>query len=175
MRYLILLAVALLPACNSTERVSRKSDIRVEMILPQSAEHVELETHQTLIPPVPVKQPLPAFPAEYPAQEDFKIAICSELIISGDGVVVGDQSIDDAPACEPTDSAQSSVFYPEVRKAVQRWSFIGAAICDDTDAAGDCDESAAPLRPIAVKLAYRFEFTASNGNHAVIVHSPQNP
>lgn len=136
------------------------------MVIPESAAHVELQSKQRFFAPIPIDAPLPDFPVGY-LSADKRIVICSELVVSEDGVVTSDAQIDDAPGCEMVTSKESRSLYPLVQHAVHRWQYFGAAICDYELDESECDEPNARLSPVAVKLAYKFTFSTTQNHHSV--------
>jgi len=56
---------------------------------------------------------------------------------------------------------------PTLSNALNAWTFAAAAICHFESSESECDGASAKLRTVAVKLAYRIEFTQQDGVKAV--------
>jgi hypothetical protein len=136
----LLLLVLFLTGCASSHKQIHSS-IRKDMILPVGAVREELRQDQVFLAPVPIKEPMPTFPDDYPAGKDLEANICVELVISAEGTVDGVTQIAAAPDCERAGSANSVLLYPQVAAAVNQWTYFGAAICTFDESEDECSAS----------------------------------
>jgi hypothetical protein len=166
LKALSLSVIALASACSITDSRPERNDLWVDMIIPKSAAHIELQSRQRFFAPVPINAPLPDFQAGY-LSTGKRVVICSELVISEDGAVTSDEQIDDGLECEEVASEDSQHLYPLVHRAVHQWQYFGAAICDFELNEGECDDPGARLSPVAVKLAYKFTFSTTHDHPSV--------
>ena len=155
-----LLSAVLISGCATHGRVDKN------MILPDSAPRVVLESHQAFLIPTPIETPLPEFP-ENTRKNLADTTICASFAVSADGEVSDIQPLDQAEDCVAQDSAEAQLLYPQVRSALARWSFFGGAICSYEKSEAECDQADAKLQPTAVRLAYRFRFAMVNGKRSV--------
>lgn len=135
------------------------------MILPDGAQQTAIKTKQKFLMAAPVEERMPGFPS-VPAPQ-AETTVCVEFVVSEAGETSSVKQIDAAPGCEPVGSDSSGIFLPEVRNAVDSWTFFGAALCDFEVSEDECEETGARLTPLAIKLAYRFEFTQAEGRRRV--------
>lgn len=136
------------------------------MILPDNAQQLEPDKNQKFLMATPIEAPLPSFPADAPVVA--RTVICVEFVISMEGTTTTIQQIDAFPGCEAVDSNASRYFYPEVREALSKWTYFGAAMCHYETSESECDEDTAIVTPIPIKLAYRFTFTQAGGKSSVV-------
>lgn len=153
----IVIAVAL--AGCAAGRTNRA--VESGMILPDGAQQTEIKAKQKFLMATPIVERMPDFPS-VAVQQDETI-VCVGFVVTEEGEVSSVDQIDSAPGCEPVGSMASRAFLPEVRSAVESWAFFGAAICDYDASEDECDAVGARLTPMAIRLAYRFTFTQSNG------------
>lgn len=156
-----------LAGCASSAPESTSSSIRKDMILPVGAVREELRQNQLFLAPVPINEPMPGFPDDYPIHGDADVDICIELLVSSDGAIDDLTQISTAHGCEPARSVASVLLYPEVAAAVKRWTYFGAAICTFESSEDECNTTDAELRAVPVKLAYRFKFRIVDGRRLV--------
>lgn len=140
------------------------------MILPVNAAHLEVRSDQKFIMAVPVDDRMPDFPAN--ANRD-SAKICLEFVVTEDGEVHSPLQIDSAAGCEPIGDPGSMPFVKEAVRAVEDWTFFGAAICDFNYDEAECDTHAARLRPVSIKLAYKFTFSTAGGKRVVAADAAQ--
>jgi len=114
--------------------------------------------------PVPIESPSPRFPEN---AKQTAVAVCVEIEVSEEGLVRAARQIEASPDCEARGTQASAAFFPAVREAVESWSFFGAAVCEYEIDEAQCDHGTARLTPVAVKLAYRFEFSQAKGTRQV--------
>lgn len=153
---------ATLSGCATQRPTTRSVD--TAMILPAGAERTRMKPGEKFLMPVPVESPSPRFPeaATQPA-----VHICVEIVVSEEGLVGPVRQIDTSPDCESPGSEASAMFFPPVREAVETWTYFGAALCEYATDESQCDQGFARLTPVAVKLAYRFEFSQAKGTRRV--------
>lgn len=158
-RLLLILSLMMLAACASQ---GYRQHVDRGMILPFSAARLDVQTNQKFIMAVPIKDKMPVFPSR---TKQASATICIEFVVTSDGRVRDAVQIDNAPDCEHI-SELTQPFASEAIRAVSEWTFFGAAICEFVEAESECDTATANLRPVSIKLAYRFSFsTSASGNH----------
>lgn len=145
---------------------SRKDFVDKMMILPANSSYVEVERNQRFIMAIPINNPTPEFPLDGPG-ELTDATICSRFVVTEDGRVRDIEQIDDAPNCMMLGSKRGEVFMGQVRKALEQWTYFGAAICEFEISEDECRDGRGYLRPLSIRLAYRFNFTTKNGGRAV--------
>jgi len=159
----ILLLTPFLIACAS-DRTRRQ--VSSGMILPKSAERIEVAERQLFVMATPIETPTPTYPAGSVASGQH--AVCVEFVVRADGTVDSIRRIEGHVGCEVLEAPQLSPFLDSVTQTVHKWTFFGAALCNYQNAEAECESLDAQLRPIDIKLAYRFVFTMSNGKRSVV-------
>lgn len=157
---LVATLAAALAGCATADRA-----VESGMILPDGAQQTEIKTKQKFLMAVPVEERMPDFPSA--SVQQAETAVCVEFVVTEEGQTSSVRQIDAAPGCEAVGSDFSGIFLPEVRNAVESWTFFGAALCDFEVSEDECDAAGARLTPIAVRLAYRFRFTQAEGRRRV--------
>lgn len=162
-----LLLILCFSGCTYSAPRSDSSSVEKDMILPLGAVREELRQNQVFFAPVPINDPMPAFPNEYPTHGDADIDICVELLVSSEGAIDDMTQISTSDGCESAASVASVLLYPEVATAVRKWTYFGAAICTFESSEDECSTTNATLRAVPVKLAYRFKFRIVDGRRSV--------
>lgn len=140
------------------------------MILPVNAAYLEVRSDQKFIMAVPIDDRNPDFPVN--ADRDSAM-VCLEFLVTGEGVVHAPLQIASAAGCEPIGYPGSMPFVREATRAVEGWTFFGAAICDFNYDESECDIDATRVRPVPIKLAYKFSFSTVGGKRAVVADAAQ--
>jgi len=154
--------LATVPGCASKRLHTRSID--ATMILPAGAERTQLKPGQTFLMPVPIDSPSPRFPENV---KPSSAVVCVEIEVSGEGVVGAVRQIAPSPDCAAPGTDASTVFVPAVSEAVRSWTYFAAALCEYETDEMQCEQGTARLTPVAVKLAYRFQFSQANGTRGV--------
>jgi hypothetical protein len=158
-------AAGLIALTGCAAQLSARHAVEKGMILPEGAQQTELKANQKFLMAAPIENRMPAFP-KAPVQQ-AETTICVEFIVSEDGRAGSVHQIDTAPGCEKIENSASRIFFPAVRTAVESWTYFGSALCDYEVSEGECEQGTAKLTPLAIKLAYKFSFTQSNGKRGV--------
>lgn len=167
MTYLLIrYSLFILIAMTASSCASRKDFVDQVMILPANSSYVEVEKNQRFIMAVPINSPTPAFPLDgHSGLNDA--TICSRFVVTEDGRVRDIEQIDDAPNCMALSRMGGDVFMGQVRKALEQWTYFGAAICEFEASEDECRDGHGSLRPLSIRLAYRSNFSTKNGRRAV--------
>lgn len=163
---LFLALVFLLGACKAMH----KGDVGMSMILPKTAERLEVPEEQQFLFPVPIIEPiLPAYPPALLGSGIQQI-ICVEIVIDENGEVSHARPLLDLPECPSSNRPPNPLFTSAAISAVKQWQFAAAAICrfpKTVQKNDDCHGDEVVITNIAIKLAYTFTFSVKNNKSAV--------
>ncbi|NIJ70160.1 hypothetical protein [Xanthomonas sp. 60] len=138
------------------------------MILPQSATTLEVDKNQLFIMAEAINTPSPAFPqVDLSSMEN--LTVCARFIVTEDGSVKDVERIEESPGCNRVSDDNGEPFMLEVQNALQKWTYFSAAICEFDISEDECQGQQAKIRPLAIRLAYRFDFSMKNGRRRVSV------
>ena len=164
----ILVLILLLTACKTMH----KGDVGMNMILPKTAETLEVPEDQQFLFPTPIIEPiLPVYPAALLGSGVQQI-ICVEIVIDENGEVSNAHPLMDLPECPSSDKPPNPLFTAAAISAVKQWQFAAAAICrfpKTVKKNDDCQGDDVVITSIAIKLAYTFAFSVKNNRSAVTV------
>jgi hypothetical protein len=168
----MMFAPALALACSSC--ATRSASVDQRMILPDSAEHYEMQDRQTFMLPLPLENEPPAMPDLLGNHDLAPTTVCAEIVIDEAGQVTQVTPLHDAD-CGQGDSQAVVQLQQAMLSKLAQWHFDPAAVCtfataeaakqDDPDAA--CVAGRAERRNTAVKLAYAFTFEVRDGKRKV--------
>ena len=163
---LLIIPVILTTACVNV----RSGDVGMGMVLPKSAEKLEVPKDQQFLFSTPIAEPiLPDYPVELIASK-ATANVCIEIIIDENGEVTHTVPLFDAPGCEITASSRNPLFVDASIRAIKQWQFSAAAICKFPTTAvknDTCDGEGVVITTIPIKLAYTFSFSVKNKNPIV--------
>lgn len=144
---------------------ARKGDVGMGMILPKSAEKIEVPEDQTFLFPVPVVEPvLPEYPTALIASKQ-SANVCIEIVIDENGEVSRTVPLFDIPDCPDSSNKLNPLFIEASIKAIKQWQFSAAAICKfpvTVKKNDDCEGDGVIISTIPIKLAYTFGFSVKN-------------
>ena len=159
----MVIACAVLAACAGK---TVRSDVAYEMILPEGVARTDVQDRQQFVMAVPINQPLPAYPGGARALAG-QLPVCVEFVVTEDGAVVSQQLLEGAPDCVEADQPGIAPFIDAALAAVSQWQFFGAGLCTWQQEEAECVDGRAEVRPLAIRLSYRFRFHTDSGKVAM--------
>lgn len=95
--------------------------------------------------------------------------MCVEFVVSEDGVVRSPQLLAGVPDCVDADRPGITPFVEASLAAVAQWRFFGAGMCTWQQEEAECVDGRAEVTPLAIRLSYRFRFSAARNGSKVVV------
>lgn len=160
----MLVACTVLAACAGKKV---RTDVAYEMILPEGVARTEVQDRQQFVMAVPINQPLPAYPGGARAPSG-QLPVCVEFVVTEEGAVVSPQRLEGAPDCVGGDQPGIAPFIDAALAAVSQWQFFGAGLCTWQQEEAECVDGRAEVRPLAIRLSYRFRFSAGRNGSKVV-------
>lgn len=164
---MLILWASLLLACQSRSR-----HVTSDLVLPDVAERITIESHQRFLFPGELGAlPAPAFPAVVDHRRDVDITVCLSFTVDAGGSTrdIRSEGLTGKRCANP---AEHAVFVDAAIAAVNRWEFIAAAVCEYSsveDARREDPECghAQSVTAVPVRLAWTFRFVSSDGRRRV--------
>ncbi|WP_152980850.1 hypothetical protein [Stenotrophomonas koreensis] len=140
------------------------------MILPEGAERTQVEDKQQFVMAVPYRQPLPAYPAGVTAVA-AQLPVCVEFVVGEDGAAHSPRLLEGVPDCVAASQPGITPFVDAALAAVAQWQFFGAGMCTWQREEAECSDGRAHVTPLAIRLSYRFRFSAGTPGQPVAVEA----
>ncbi|HEX5693143.1 MAG TPA: hypothetical protein VFY00_00815 [Arenimonas sp.] len=171
MNRLVALGMAwLLLVSGGCTKHAARADVDVGLIIPRGGQ-VEMPENQQFLFPTPVfENPLPEYPSEHLADGLDEQVVCLQILIDEGGSVAWSTAFDGPAGCPSAEQPALPAFTRSARKAVADWQFLAAAVCTYPEGRPkneDCSGEGVEMRPLAVKLSYRFRFGWREGRPSV--------
>lgn len=166
----LLAAFALLAGCSTKPvRLDRSGNVNHDLITPAASARMLLDSNQIFVPGEQTNpEVLPRYPAQLLPLRLPEQAVCVSFVVNRDGSVSDVTplyGIADCPADADAGAARPE-FVAATREAVSRWDFFSFQRCTfppGTPDASKCNGPDSTVEQVAVTLAYRFVFSASDG------------
>ena len=163
------LAVACVVLVACTGKAVR-TGVAHEMILPEGVERTVEQERQQFMMAVPIAQSMPVWP-EGVASLAAQLPVCVEFVISEDGAVHSPRLLESVPDCVGPSQPGITPFVDAALAAVVQWQFFGAGICTWQQEETECSDGRAQVTPLAIRLSYRFRFSAGTPGQPVAVEA----
>ena len=147
------LVVLFLAGCKTSSAVG------MQMVLPPTAEVMDVPDDKTFLMASPVTQPLPASPSG--VQRGASARVCIEFVIDENGTVASATPLYGLAECPAPKEELDPRFIASAVEAAGRWQFLAAAICsfpEAVEATDDCSGDEVAVTTVAIKIAYVFLF-----------------
>lgn len=168
---MLLSVLLLLPGCSSTHgRGGPSTGVGVDMILPPAATRMSVPDDRVFLMAAIVDNDLPVYPPVLLDRQIGHQSVCAEIVVGEEGNVLRVTPLYEMPECPDTERDTPPAFVQAVSDALSRWRFFAAATCSfppgvpTNDA---CEGAGVKIEPVAIKLAYVFEFTNDEGKAGV--------
>lgn len=135
--------------------------VAYEMLLPKGAERIELEDKQQFVMAVPSAQPMPVWPQGV-GTAPAHLPVCVEFVVSEDGAVHSPRLLEGVPDCVAASQPGITPFADAALAAVAQWQFFAAGLCSWQQEEAECSDGRAEVMPLAIRLSYRFRFSAGS-------------
>lgn len=137
------------------------------MILPEGVERTVEQERQQFIMAVPIAQSMPVWP-EGVASPAAQLPVCVEFVISEDGAAHSPRLLEGVPDCVAASQPGITPFVDAALAAVAQWQFFGAGMCTWQREEAECSDGRAHVTPLAIRLSYRFRFSAGRNGSKVV-------
>ncbi|MGN0862848.1 MAG: energy transducer TonB, partial [Stenotrophomonas koreensis] len=100
-----------------------------------------------------------------------ELPVCVEFVVGEDGAVHSQRLLDGVPDCVAATQPGITPFVDAALTAVAQWQFFGAGMCTWQQEEAECSDSRAEVTPLAIRLSYRFRFSAGTPGQPVAVEA----
>jgi hypothetical protein len=137
--------------------------------IPPAAQGFDFPKNYKIVVGAPIAQAAPGYPPALIARRIPRRNVCLEIEIDAQGKVYHSPPLHDMPGCPISTRPVEPAFVTSAEAAVMHWRFAPTVVCMfpadvDADAEGnDCADEGAKIEPLAIRLAFAFTFTTTNG------------
>jgi len=147
-----------------------RSDVAMRMIIPPTAQRMELPEDHVFLMAEPIREELPEYPSGIARTEGSVTAVCVEIVVDEDGAVEDVFLLNDVPDCPESGKEVDPRYAKAAISAVSGWEFFAAATCyfpPGSTRTDDCSGPGVVITNVPVKMAFVFTFQQENGRPVV--------